>query len=245
MSEPVSLQLYTIRDALAADPAAAVERVAGLGYRHVEPFDLVRFAGSLRDVLAAHGIAAPSAHSHLIGVDLEPVLDAASFLGVGTVIDSSIADHEWASEARVVAQARALNSAARIAAARGIQLGYHNHWWELQASFSGVTGLEVFAHHLDPEVALEVDAYWAAVGGADPVELIGRLGERVRFIHVKDGDLSRDMSKQVPAGQGRVPIGDILSVAGEALPIVEFDDYAGDVFEGILQSLDYLRKNGR
>ncbi|GIH19373.1 sugar phosphate isomerase/epimerase family protein [Rugosimonospora africana] len=241
MNDQISLQLYTVREAFTADPDAAIRRVADLGYRHVEPYDLTVFADVLHGALHANGVTAPSAHSHVIDVDLDPVLDAAEHLGVATVIDSSITANHWESEAQIVAKASALNAAAKIARRHGIRLGYHNHWWELEAHFSGVTGLEVFAAHLDPDVCIELDVYWAAVGGADPVHLIDALAGHVRFLHVKDGDLSRDMKRQMPAGRGIVEIDRILAAAPDALRIVEFDDYAGDVFDGIGQSIAYLR----
>ena len=54
--------------------------------------------------------------------------------------------------------------------------------------FDGRHALEVFADQLDPDVMLEVDTYWAYAGGADVPALLGRLGDRVVALHVKDGD---------------------------------------------------------
>ena len=45
----------------------------------------------------------------------------------------------------------------------------------------------MLADQLDDAVLLEVDTYWAAVGGQDVPALLGRLGDRVRYLHVKDG----------------------------------------------------------
>ena len=59
-------------------------------------------------------------------------------------------------------------------------------------------------------------------------------------IHVKDGDLDTDATGQVPAGQGRVPVAEILAAAGDALRVVEFDAYAGDIFDGLAASHAYL-----
>jgi hypothetical protein len=62
----------------------------------------------------------------------------------------------------------------------------------------------------------------------------------VHAIHVKDGDLATDGSGQVPAGQGRVPVSEVLAAAPNALRVVEFDAYDGDVFAGIAASRAYL-----
>jgi sugar phosphate isomerase/epimerase len=98
----------------------------------------------------------------------------------------------------------------------------------------------VFAEHLDPALVLEVDTYWATAGGADAPALLRGLGDRVRAIHVKDGGLATDASGQVPAGQGRVPVADVLAAAPGALRVVEFDRYDGDIFEGLAASLAFL-----
>ena len=66
----------------------------------------------------------------------------------------------------------------------------------------GRHGLEVLAEQLDPAVVLEVDTYWAYVGGADVPALLERLGDRVVALHIKDGDGSLDNKKQVPVGSG-------------------------------------------
>ena len=73
-------------------------------------------------------------------------------------------------------------------AARGIRVGYHNHFWEFATDFDGRSGLEVFYELCEPDVVAEIDVYWAQLGGRDPVDLVRTLGDRVSLLHVKDGD---------------------------------------------------------
>ena len=94
-------------------------------------------------------------------------------------------------------------------------------------------------------MVLEVDTYWATAGGADAPALLRRLGKRVHALHIKDGDLATDASGQVPAGQGRIPVADVLAAAPDALRVVEFDAYDGDIFDGIAASHAYLTGTGR
>jgi sugar phosphate isomerase/epimerase len=70
--------------------------------------------------------------------------------------------------------------------------------------------------------------------------LLRRLGDRVRAIHVKDGALATDATGQAPAGQGSVPIAEVLAAAPDALRVIEFDAYDGDIFEGITASHAFL-----
>jgi sugar phosphate isomerase/epimerase len=244
MSE-LSVQLYSVRDAFAADPAETLRRLAALGFTQVEPYGVVENVEALRAGLQANGLTAPTAHARLIGADQAAVFAAAAELGIGLVIDPLVKPEQWQDPADIAATADALNAAAKVAAEHGVSVGYHNHWWELQARIDGRSAFEVFADQLDPAVALEVDTYWATAGGEDAPALLRRLGDRVRAIHVKDGALATDATGQVPAGQGRVPVADVLAAAPDALRVIEFDAYDGDLFEAIAASHAFLTGAGR
>ena len=244
MSE-LSVQLYSVRDAFAADPADTLRRLAAIGFTQVEPYGVVENAEALRAGLPANGLTAPTAHARLIGADQAAVFAAAAELGIGLVIDPLVKPEQWQDPADIAATADALNAAAKVAAEHGVGVGYHNHWWELESRIGGRSAFEVFADQLDPAVALEVDTYWATAGGEDAPALLRRLDGRVRAIHVKDGALATDATGQVPAGQGRVPVADVLAAAPDALRVVEFDAYAGDLFEAIAASHAFLTGAGR
>ncbi|MEQ0558160.1 TIM barrel protein [Amycolatopsis sp. NEAU-NG30] len=239
MSE-LSVQLYSVRDAFAADPGGTLQRLAAIGFTQVEPYGVVENAEALRAGLPATGLTAPTAHARLIGADQHAVFATAAELGIGLVIDPMAAPERWQDAAAVAATADALNAAAEVAAEHGLRVGYHNHWWELESRLDGRSAFEVFADRLDPAVALEVDTYWATAGGADAPALLRRLGDRVRAIHVKDGGLATDATGQVPAGQGRVPVAEVLAAAPGALRVVEFDAFDGDLFEALAASHAFL-----
>ena len=236
----LSVQLYSVREAFAADPDTTLRRLAEIGFRQVEPYGVVENVAALRDGLAAHGLTAPTAHARLIGEDQNKVFEAAASLGIDVVIDPLVKPELWQDRGDIAATAAALNGAAKIASGHGVRVGYHNHWWELESRFDDRSAFELFAEQLDPELVLEVDTYWATAGGEDAAALLGRLGERVHAIHVKDGGLSTDASGQVPAGQGSVPITAVLAAAPKALRVVEFDAFDGDIFEAIAGSYAYL-----
>jgi len=106
----------------------------------------------------------------------------------------------------------------------------------------GRTALEVLTDSLDASVGLEVDTYWAFVGGQDPVALLKRLGDRVVAIHVKDGAGSADTKDQTAVGAGTLPIREIIEAASTALRVVELDDSRDDRFQAITDSFAYLTK---
>jgi sugar phosphate isomerase/epimerase len=241
----ISVQLYSVREAFATDPAGTLARLADIGFTQVEPYGLTENLAVLRTGLPDNGLSAPTAHAKLIGVDQDAVFAAAVTCGVGVVIDPFTPPEQWQDAADIAATATALNSAAKRAAEHGITVGYHNHWWELSNTIDGRSALEVFVDQLDPELVVEVDTYWATAGGADAPALLRRLGKRVHALHIKDGDLATDASGQVPAGQGRVPVADVLAAAPDALRVVEFDAYDGDIFDGLAASHAYLTDTAR
>jgi len=236
----LSVQLYSVRDAFAADPAATLAQLADIGFTQVEPYGVVENLAALRTGLRANGLTAPTAHANLLDADQDAVFAAAAECGIGVVIDPMVGPDRWQDPADIAATAAALNDAAKVAAEHGVTVGYHNHWWELESRIDGRSALEVFAEQLDPALVLEVDTYWATAGGADAPALLRRLGDQVRAIHVKDGGLATDGSGQVPAGQGRVPLAEVLAAAPTALRVVEFDRYDGDIFAGLAASRAHL-----
>lgn len=238
----LSVQLYTVRDALANDFDGTLGRIAEIGYTQVEPFAFTNFTEQLKEGLGKYGLAAPTTHVGLLNGDQDEIFAAARELGITTVIEPAVREPHWQTEEDIAATAQELNSAAEQAAGHGLRVGYHNHWWEIERDFGGRHGLEVLAEHLAPEVVLEVDTYWAVVGGADVPALLGRLGDRVVALHIKDGDGTRDTKKQVPLGSGSIPIWDFVAAKPDALRVVELDDSEVDMLDAVEQSYAYITK---
>ena len=175
------------------------------------------------------------------------VFAAAKVLGMDTVIDPYTEPARWETVEQIEETARLLNEAAAVGATVDVRVGYHNHAHELEAVFDGVTGLEVLAGLLDERVVLEVDLYWVARGGVDPVALLQRLGDRVIAVHAKDGTLDPSLlsayppADQVAAGEGVVPLVEAIAAAPALeLAIVEFDHFDGDLWDAIERSRVYL-----
>jgi sugar phosphate isomerase/epimerase len=240
----LSVQLYTVREAMQADLTGTLKRVADIGFTQVEPYNFTAFEG-LGDALAAAGLSAPTTHAHFVGEDeatLNELFAAAKELGITTVIDPFVAPEKWQDEKSIARTAASLNAASTIAARHGVKVGYHNHAHELKTDFAGITGIEVLASELSAEVILEIDTYWVAVGGKDPVALLKKLGNQVTAIHVKDGPATEETKDQVAVGSGSLPIADIVGAAPQALRVIELDDSRGDRFDAITDSYGFLTK---
>lgn len=238
-----SVQLYTVRDAIDANLDDAIDRVAAAGFTQVEPYGFVDRVDEFIEALSRNNLKAPTAHAMMVDQDWKPMLAAAQKLGVQTLIDPFTIPERWTNKEDVLVIANAINEIAAAAGDYDLQIAYHNHNWEFAKLIGGAPALYTFIDALRDDVVLEIDTFWAEVGGQSAPEVLRKLGERVVAIHVKDGNRNGDVNLQVPAGQGEIPVREVLAAAPHALPVVEFDFYAGgDVFDGIAQSLKFVNE---
>jgi sugar phosphate isomerase/epimerase len=219
-------------------------QLAGFGDGAVEPFDVVSDPSGLRASLDAAGLIAPSVHGRL--EQGAGVFDGASTVGADTVYVAYQPPERFTTVDNVRDLAAELRDFAAVAASHGLRAGYHNHDFELSTILDGRTALEVLAELTGDEVLLEVDIYWAATGGQDVAALLGRLGERVHALHVKDGPAVRG-KPMTSVGAGKVPVAEIVRSAPwvDAL-IIEQDECAPDVamMTEVKRSRDWMVAQG-
>ncbi len=256
----ISLQLYTLRDSLAADLPGTLATVREIGLKQVEAFAFDQRPTQYRAALDAAGLSATSGHARIVDADnVARTLDAAAEVGIGLLIDPMVPASRWARAEEVARTAERLNEIADLAAPMGITVGYHNHSWEASTMLAGHHALEVLADALAPQVRLEVDAYWASVGGADTPALLRRLGNAVAALHIKNGVIPAEppvipdaleelmavigpiTRAQRPAGEGDIDLDAALEAApADTIKVIEFDDYDGDVLDAVRASYAWL-----
>ena len=130
-SNPLALQLYTVRDQLASGRKAVLEAIRGFGYGAVEPYDVLTDPEALRADLDEAGLAVCAVHARALGEDADALLDGARTVGADTVIVPWAPPERFADADAVRSLARDLNEGAARAADRGLRFGYHNHAFEL------------------------------------------------------------------------------------------------------------------
>lgn len=234
----LGLQLYTIRDAVAADLHAALRRVADAGYAGVETMGTYDMAPEeLARVLETYGLEWISAFT---GLPDHESLDALARAGCHEIVLPFLEVDGFADAAAIARGADHIDAMAVIAAEHGVTVGYHNHYWEFTL-VDGVPALERFFAACDLRVFAEVDVYWVQVGGVDPAQFVGALGERARRLHVKDGPADDPAQAMVAAGEGNVDIPAVLAAAKHAeWHVVELDQCDTDMFEAVEASARYL-----
>ena len=265
-----SVQLYTLAAEFSADMNGSLDKLAGIGLKNVEAFDFVRRPAEIRAALDASGLASPTGHAPLLSDELwtpdgsiptpsnEVVFEAAAEIGMKTVIDPMVPTERWLTEDGVKDIAERLNAASEKAKEFGLAVGYHNHAQEFLADFDGQTAYQRFLSLVDPAVQIELDLYWALVGGQDVVSLVEQIGDQLVAIHVKDGikppsnpfepgapKFSSSTLDQRHAGEGEVPTVEAMKAAKSVkYAVIEYDNAPGDVFEDIENSYRFLIDGG-
>jgi sugar phosphate isomerase/epimerase len=244
----IGVMMYTVLDQARADLEGTLARIAAMGYAGIETYGLVEHFGPsrVRTAIASAGLTLTSAHAPFpAGPGAEAVLDANEELGAGILV-WSMEREEFASPDAIRRGAERVNEAASRAAERGMRIAYHNHYAEFSQVFDGRRAYELLLEALDDRVLVELDAYWAQLGGADPADVVAGLGERVRFVHVKDGPaVSYEDDVMVPIGEGGIDWSRTLSVpSGLQWHIVELERLHIDTFEALRRSYDHLVGRG-
>ncbi|HEX6060386.1 MAG TPA: sugar phosphate isomerase/epimerase, partial [Gemmatimonadaceae bacterium] len=111
----------------------------------------------------------------------------------------------------------------------GLSFAYHNHEFEFEPT-DGVVPYDILLADTDPSlVKMELDLYWATVGGQDPVAMFERHPGRFPLWHVKDARGSGSTREQTAVGEGTIDFRRIFdhgSQAGVQHMFVEADEPA-------------------
>jgi sugar phosphate isomerase/epimerase len=259
---PAGVQLYTVRDALARDPRAALRELREIGIAEGELFGLngpentTLFGLStteLKRALDENGIRVPISH---IGGELTnaaAIGEIANSLGIGTLVvalpsefsgtvDGRFAMVPATSRTQLEGLAEKLNRTGREYRAAGLKFGYHNHHIEF-VPVDGVVPFDYLMSNTDPDlVKIELDIGWLAAARVDPVAYLRRHAGRVIACHLKDYDptvVSDVPQRQLVApGSGTIDFAAVLAAMNETgvrhgfVEVDVSDDPFGDVRRG-------------
>jgi sugar phosphate isomerase/epimerase len=237
----IGLQLYTVRKLMEASVPLTLEQVRKIGYQEVE------FAGyhgarpdQLRQWLDDLGLRAPAAHVPLQDNKLEELMDAALILGHRYLVLASLPSEHRTTLDDYRRAASLLNQAGKQARQRGLSVAYHNHDFEF-TDRGGIVPYDVLLAETDPELVwFEVDFYWMAKAGRDPLRYFAAHQGRFRLCHLKDIDERGSITE---IGRGRLDFQSILrrrDQAGLRHFFVEHD-HPRNPLESIRESYQHAR----
>jgi sugar phosphate isomerase/epimerase len=248
----ISIQMWTFAEYIGFGSDAATQarleevlrRLSEMGYRNVEPFTFSGLtAEQFRALLDKYGLKASAEHTSIDEATWDQTLADAKtlglkYLGAGGTPSNFTTEQQW------IDYALMLNRLGEAAREQGLQLMVHNHFWEFEQTFGDRTAYDILMAYTDPrDVVFQLDLYWAVTGGADPVELIERYGNRIQLFHVKD----RGVGGRIEiVGEGDIDFPSIFAAAGGSTRyyVVEHDPRFGDPsfdpFEAAQKGFDYL-----
>ena len=204
---PIAIQLYSVREALKENFKDTMKKIADLGYDGVEfawefggmePEEVAEFMKSI-------GLRTASVHTkNALSTDpANPDLAYAKALGADTLICSG-------SKAIFVDQLQEMKKWARetkrTIEGQGLNFAYHNHSFEFAVKLPD--GRYPYEEFVGDDLSVELDVYWLANAGVDPVEYVKRFAKRLPRLHLKDRD--PETGTFIELGCGNVPLVDCV-----------------------------------
>jgi sugar phosphate isomerase/epimerase len=259
MLKPLSVQLYSLRDAARQDFDKVLQWVADVGYKGVEPAGMwdmrpSEFKKRVNDLgLELYSSHTPWARSGNLGECME----IASILGIDKIV-CGYGPNEFKDMDAIKATAEATNRMQAVLARNGFTLFQHNHDFEFQR-LDGRVKYEIY-RELCPNLKFQIDCFWSTNRGQeDPVAMLKSFAADTILLHMKDGVTLQEVSgdKMVDGfldrkvemralGQGDLPIRELIATMPDSVEtvIVELDYCNTDMFDAIAESYRFMTSNG-
>ena len=185
----VGIQLYGVRNSMAADFEGTLKALRDMGYEYVE------FAGyygktseQIKSLLDELGLKCISVHQGLdfFNDDPQGAVDYLKGFGVKYVVIPWYETSKLAGTPEWENTAALFRKTADLLAANGMMLGYHNHDFE----FKKVDGKYVHDYIFEAvdadKIFPELDTCWVRYAGLVPEDKISQFAGRVPVVHLKD-----------------------------------------------------------
>lgn len=254
----LALQLYTIRGAISKNLEKALEKIAALGFKDLEIYGYNgTFFGKNKNeflsILNNTGLKVISSH-HRTGMtdqeegtllkNWEKTLDDLKFIGSKYAVCSYLPEAERTLE-NYHKLPEVLETAGKISNQNAIQLGYHNHDFEFLKIDDDKNFYDFILENTSPDlVKMELDLYWIAKAGLDPLTYFDKYPGRFPLWHVKD--MQKGTKNFAEVGRGTIDFKRIFEArkkAGLEYWFVEQDSSEKDIFESLSMSTKYIEDN--
>ncbi|HTQ09039.1 MAG TPA: sugar phosphate isomerase/epimerase [Fimbriimonadaceae bacterium] len=238
----LSLQLYTLRDAMAADAEGTLDKVRSMGLEYVELAGAYgRPPAEFAETLREQGLLVSGAHVGIesLETDFATVVDEARLFDCEWVIVPYIGQdrRDWSELAKT------FDALGRRLAGEGLKFAYHNHDFE----FGEEQGLRKLVAETDPDtVFFQLDLGWAKNAGEDPAALMREFGTRAPLVHLKDMAPSQE-NIHVTAGDGEIDWTATLAACAEVgveYGSIEMDRPPTDPIEDTRRCVEFFHGRG-
>jgi sugar phosphate isomerase/epimerase len=233
---------------------AAIEKVAKMGYKFVEPanyadgkiynMDPVAF----RDLCKKNGMFVLSAHvSHPLPDEAtwdqsmawwDQCIDAHVAAGAKYLVQPSMGGDAYTSLETLKKYCDYFNAVGAKCNAKGLRFGYHNHAKEFSTKLEGQTMYDFMLANTDPaKVFFQLDLYWCVEGGKNPVDYFNKYPGRFELWHIKDRE-----EIGASCSMDFYSIWAAAKISGMKYGIVEVERYNFDQFTSCKKSIDFLNE---
>lgn len=255
--KPLAIQLYTVRDAIAENLEKSLERLAELGFKQLEIYGYDgKFFGKTRTefqtILKNVDLEVISSH-HTTGIvhntkgtllnNWEKSVEDLHFIGAKYMVCSYLFEEERTIELYKKLP-ELLNRSGLITNKAGIDFAYHNHDFEFE-KFEDKTVYDFILDNTDSDlVKFELDLFWIAKAGFNPLDYFEKYPKRFPLWHVKDMKAgTKDFTEIGRATIDFKTIFESKEKVGLKYWFLEQDSSDKDIFESIKTSKNYIRKN--
>ena len=247
-NNPIGLQLYSLRENTATDPAGTLVNVAAMGYQAVEFAGFFEWsAPDVRRALEDLRLKCCGAH---IGIQmlLPDVFDLTvefhHAIGNKFLVVPGLPAEYTGSVANYHKTAELFNALAEQLEPHGMYVGYHCHGGDFQP-VEGEIPWEILAENTEDRVVLQMDTGNCLAGGGDPVAYLRRYPGRTRTVHIKADYAHQEDALVGEDSQDYTGIfAACATVAGTEWYIVEQESYPVAPLEAVKICLDNLRNLG-
>jgi sugar phosphate isomerase/epimerase len=249
----IGLQLYSLRNQLATNIPDTLDEIKGWGITNVELAGTYGLTTEqFKEQLDAHGLRPISAHYPYdeFRTNLDQIVSDAQLLGIKYVGCAWIPHNGDFDEKTCREAIETFNHAGKVLAQHGITFFSHTHGYEFRPYKDG-TLFDLMMAQTNPKyVSFQMDIFWVAHAGQDPVTLMNKYGPRWKLMHLKGMRDSTptglftghsDVTNDVPVGEGKILFPPLLRAAEKAgvkWYIIEDESPVSE--QQIPQSLNYL-----
>lgn len=213
-----------------------------------------------KNLVEEAGLSVVSVHEDLgtIERNIDAVIAEARNFGTDKIVITGMYRFDYSDTEAVSGLCRRLNSAGEKLADAGISLLYHNHNVEFQNYYTK----NIYGHIVEETkadfVGFELDSYWIADAGVDPLTVMQMLGDRMKLYHIMDRGSRQQGASMTPIlkqdcvelGYGNMNLGAYIeqakSAAVDAIVLESHKNWIDkDPVRSLTVSSEFLNKNVR
>lgn len=248
----IGVQLYSFRNEMKTDLEGSLEKVKAMGFTYVETgAQNGKTVAEFKTLLDKNNLQVVSffVDYNKLKTDFASVVADAKTMNAKYVIVAWIPHQKDFTLANCELAIKDFNEAGEKLAKEGLRFAYHIHGYEFVPHGNGTLMDKLMAETKSQFVNIQMDVFWVAHPGQDPVAFLKKYGNRIHLMHMKDmqkgvkGDLTghADVETNVTIGTGSIDYATIVREARKiGVKYLIIEDESSRSMTQVPASLKYL-----